>query len=275
MGETTNLNWLAGFLPSSSISVLSWDSRRVQPRSWPPVATFLTQNAKTNRSVMGWNTRRGIMTSPSPNQKRNGQKRCLFGIPKGQLLFFQISRIHVPILKKNTCCFGISIFLVTLTQRWNAGAIILSLLRQAKVSRSRGTQVSSPIRVLNEWLGKACSISIMETQRECYFWIMNLHECVKRWVKICEMSNLIKDQRSNSSLFLLGIDQPRYISLMKINECVFDQLPFLRTRFRDSTSSSELASRKPCCAGSGALPGRVKSTVFQPAWAVRRWDPKF
>ena len=62
---------------------------------------------------------------------------------------------------------------------------------------------------------------------------------------------------------------------MKMNECVFDQLPFLRTRFRDSTSSSEWASLKPCCAGSGALPGRVKSTVFQPAWAVRRWDPKF
>ena len=89
----------------------------------------------------------------------------------------------------------------------------------------------------------------------------------------CPTWSKIKDP--TQVFFLLGIDQPRYISLMKINECVFDQLPFLRTRFRDSTSSSELASRKPCCAGSGALPGRVKSTVFQPAWAVRRWDPKF
>lgn len=101
----------------------------------------------------------------------------------------------------------------------------------------------------------------------CYFWIMNLHECVKRWVKICEISNLIKDQRSNSTLFLLGINLVKPYENQRM--CV-DQLPFLRTRFRDSTSSSELASRKPCCAGSGALPGRVKSTVFQPAWAVRR-----
>ena len=41
------------------------------------------------------------MTSPSPNQTKNGQKKSFFGIPKGQNTLFPDTQIHFPISKKN------------------------------------------------------------------------------------------------------------------------------------------------------------------------------